>query len=51
MNLIVDENISFAEEAFSQFGKVKLLHGRQITKDEIAWSLQIYKAKKRSLCV
>lgn len=35
MNLVVDENISFAEEAFSQFGKVKLLHGRQITKNEI----------------
>ena len=35
MNLVVDENISFAEEAFSQFGEVKLLHGRQITKDEI----------------
>ncbi len=35
MNLIVDENISFAEEAFSQFGKVKLLHGRKITKEEI----------------
>ncbi len=31
MKIIVDENISFAAEAFSQFGEVELLHGREIT--------------------
>ncbi len=31
MNIIVDENISFGKELFSQFGKVILLPGRQIT--------------------
>ena len=35
MKLVVDENISFAKEAFSQFGKVNLLHGRKITRDEL----------------
>jgi len=29
--LIVDENIAFADKAFSQFGEVKLIHGREIT--------------------
>jgi erythronate-4-phosphate dehydrogenase len=33
MNLVVDENIAFAEEAFSQFGDVMLLGGRQITNE------------------
>ncbi|GMR25440.1 MAG: 4-phosphoerythronate dehydrogenase PdxB [Ignavibacteria bacterium] len=33
MKLVVDENIAFAEEAFSQFGDVLLISGRQITKD------------------
>ncbi len=31
MNIIIDENISFGEKLFSQFGNVKLLSGRQIT--------------------
>ena len=31
MNLVVDENIASAEEAFSQFGDVLLISGRQIT--------------------
>ncbi|MHB1685967.1 MAG: 4-phosphoerythronate dehydrogenase [Ignavibacteriaceae bacterium] len=35
MNLVIDENISFAEEAFTQFRNVKLLHGRKITKEEL----------------
>lgn len=30
MKLVVDENISFAEEAFSNFGEIKLLNGRKI---------------------
>lgn len=30
MKIICDENISFAEAAFSQFGKVELLQGRKI---------------------
>ena len=30
MKLIIDESITFAEEAFSQFGEIKLLHGRRI---------------------
>jgi erythronate-4-phosphate dehydrogenase len=33
MKLIVDENIAFAEEAFSQFGDVQLISGREITND------------------
>ncbi len=33
MKLVVDENIAFAEEAFSQFGDVLLINGRQITND------------------
>ncbi len=31
MKIIADENISFAQEAFSQFGNVELVHGRKIT--------------------
>ena len=31
MNIIADENIIYAEEAFSQFGEVKLLKGREIS--------------------
>ncbi|MDZ7625283.1 MAG: 4-phosphoerythronate dehydrogenase [Ignavibacteriaceae bacterium] len=31
MNLIVDENIAFAQEAFSHFGKVILVDGRTLT--------------------
>lgn len=30
MKIIVDENIAFATEAFSQFGNVELVHGRKI---------------------
>jgi len=30
MNLIVDENIAYAHEAFAEFGNVTLLHGRKI---------------------
>jgi erythronate-4-phosphate dehydrogenase len=30
MNIIVDENISYAPEAFSQFGNVSVIHGREI---------------------
>ena len=30
MNIIVDENISYAQEAFSQFGNVSVIHGREI---------------------
>ncbi len=33
MKLIVDENIAFAEKAFSQFGDVLLISGREITND------------------
>lgn len=33
MKLVVDENIAFAEEAFSQFGDVLLIGGRQITNE------------------
>ncbi len=35
MKLIIDENIAFAEEAFSQFGDVLLLPGREISKEHI----------------
>ena len=35
MKLIVDENIAFAKEAFSSFGELKLLNGRDITNDEV----------------
>lgn len=30
MKIIVDENIAFGEEAFSNFGSVELIHGRKI---------------------
>lgn len=33
MKIIVDENISFAEEAFSTLGEVQLSHGRKITNE------------------
>ncbi|MCF8259856.1 MAG: 4-phosphoerythronate dehydrogenase [Melioribacteraceae bacterium] len=33
MKLIIDENISFAEEAFSQFGEIHLYNGREITNE------------------
>lgn len=33
MKLVIDENISFAKEAFSLFGKVKLLAGREINNE------------------
>ncbi|MFO7447000.1 MAG: 4-phosphoerythronate dehydrogenase [Ignavibacteriaceae bacterium] len=33
MKIIVDENIAFANEAFSQFGEVVLLHGRKINNE------------------
>jgi erythronate-4-phosphate dehydrogenase len=33
MQLVIDENIAFAEEAFSLFGDVLLMSGRQITND------------------
>jgi len=33
MKLVVDENIAFAEEAFSQYGDVLLISGRQITNE------------------
>ncbi|MHB8578355.1 MAG: 4-phosphoerythronate dehydrogenase [Ignavibacteriaceae bacterium] len=35
MILVIDENISFAEEAFSQFGEIRLLHGRKITRETL----------------
>lgn len=35
MRLIVDENIAFAKEAFSSFGELKLLNGRDIINDEV----------------
>ena len=30
MKIVVDENVAFAEKAFSKFGEVQLLHGREI---------------------
>lgn len=35
MNIVVDENISYAKEAFSGFGNIRLLHGRKITNAEL----------------
>lgn len=35
MKLVVDENISFAKEAFSLFGEVKLLAGREINHETL----------------
>ncbi|PID62526.1 MAG: erythronate-4-phosphate dehydrogenase [Ignavibacteriae bacterium] len=31
MNILIDKNITFAEEAFSNLGKVKLINGREIS--------------------
>ena len=33
MNIVIDENIAYAQEAFSQFGNVNLVQGRKINKD------------------
>lgn len=33
LNLVIDENISFAEEVFGQFGKVRMVHGRSINNE------------------
>ena len=35
MNIVIDENIAYAEEAFSAFGNVKLIHGRKITNEQL----------------
>jgi erythronate-4-phosphate dehydrogenase len=35
LRLIVDENIAFADKAFGQFGKVKLMPGREITNSSL----------------
>jgi len=35
MNLIIDENIAFAKEAFSHFGKVILVDGRTLTNKNV----------------
>ena len=35
MNIIVDENIVFAEEAFSSFGNTRLVDGRSLTNDVV----------------
>ena len=35
MKLLVDENITFAKEAFSSFGSLKLLNGRSFTNNEV----------------
>ena len=35
MKLIVDENIAFAKEAFSNFGNLKLIGGRSFTNNEV----------------
>ncbi len=35
MNIVIDENITFAQEAFEHFGNIKLLHGRKITNSEL----------------
>ncbi len=35
MKIIVDENISFGKEAFSQFGSVQLMQGRQINNSSL----------------
>lgn len=33
MNIIIDENIEFAESAFRNYGNITLVHGRKITND------------------
>jgi len=35
MNLLIDENIALASEAFSPFGNITLLHGRKITNSNL----------------
>jgi erythronate-4-phosphate dehydrogenase len=35
MNIIVDENITYAKEAFSSFGNIRLLNGRSILNEEL----------------
>jgi len=35
MNLLVDENIPFAEKIFSRLGRVRTVHGREITTDSL----------------
>jgi len=35
MNIIVDENIAYAKEAFSEFGDVQLVDGRKITNQQL----------------
>lgn len=35
MNLLIDENIAFAKEAFSHFGKVNLVDGRTLTNKSV----------------
>jgi len=35
MNLIIDENIAFAQEAFSHFGNAKLMDGRSLTNKNV----------------
>ncbi len=54
MKIIIDENIEFAQEAFSQFGEVILLNGRlignQLLKDaEILITRSITKVDKNLL--
>lgn len=36
LRLVVDENISYAAEAFSKFGQVKLMHGRKIDRQALS---------------
>lgn len=38
MNLVVDENIALASEAFSRFGNVELMHGRKISNSNLLHS-------------
>lgn len=35
MKIVVDENVAFAEEAFSRFGEVRLLYGREINQSAL----------------
>ncbi len=35
LNIVVDENIAFAKQAFNEFGNVILLPGREITNDKL----------------
>ena len=35
MNIVVDENIAYAKEAFSEFGDVRLVDGRKITNQHL----------------